>query len=763
MSGQWPQHAQPQTGFAYPGYPPHYPQQQFAPVPQHYQHAPQPIPYQNYHSPQAGPYQHHPEYQQAPPFKQPVAQPTPDTCYNCGSPEHWAQSCPEPRREIPAGDLNRVNIARPSKKFRPNYIPPVITKYPVPPNVQNHHGSHQGHGAQPYQQPTIAQYHNVHGQPTFIPTHSPTHYQYSQWYESNQHQVHQNSQNPYGHNTYPQPQYSYHDSPKSLPYGQQYSASVSADGLPQPHDSYPDYGQGPPYQGPPKNTYPIPPPNARRMSFSTARAFSEQSNGMPSQSASGQTISGPPLTDNTGPQFAVVQSDEIEEDDMTLLDISDVPVDAEGYGGRNAQLTQHPIPASVEDFEKLDELICGSECHGNENIKSKFVNSENLYSFLERSTYEEDNKLEGGDPVFFYNNYESLDVPFEILSESRGRLTSSELKTVLLGGHADTQNPTRRPGSAYSEDHGYRTHSIMSPIEPSSHYRRNTSSRRQSQSSVDSDTRPILSAQETEDRLAALGVTGTPKPVRAPARPYPPPNSSHGPINGVTPTPSYENEGRNSHASGNMSSSRSRSPQRDNVAIYDQSRPYSIDRRSPPPLNDGNRTPTYLRAEPSSRDRAYAPAHLPDHIKAWASTEHDPFDPEDKDPDELLYPDHPHPETNYDQHNPPPPPHIPPPARRTTSDLLSKRDRVSSSPGSNKKRHENYSIRGPDSVDNYHQPESPVKLKSERSYARKRSRDQKDEDSDDEQSKERRRQHDDVTPKLKRRQPKVAEAYSRRW
>ena len=150
--------------------------------------------------------------------------------------------------------------------------------------------------------------------------------------------------------------------------------------------------------------------------------------------------------------------------------------------------------------------------------------------------------------------------------------------------------------------------------------------------------------------------------------------------------------------------------------------------------------------------------YQPDEIKAWASTEHDPFDPEDKDPDELLYPDHPFDDIHYDQHNPPPPPHIPLPIKRTTSDFLPNRG-GHISPSSNKKRNENRIIHGPDSTDGYHQSQSPVKLKSERSYDRKRSRDQKDDDDYDEQNKERRRQHDDVTPKLKRRQPKVAEAY----
>ena len=52
---------------------------------------------------------------------------------------------------------------------------------------------------------------------------------------------------------------------------------------------------------------------------------------------------------------------------------------------------------------------------------------------------------------------------------------------------------------------------------------------------------------------------------------------------------------------------------------------------------------------------------------------------------------------------------------------------------------------------------SPTKLRSERSNGRKREYDNRE--SSDESETPGRRQADDVTPKLKRRQPKVAEAY----
>ncbi len=56
------------------------------------------------------------------------------------------------------------------------------------------------------------------------------------------------------------------------------------------------------------------------------------------------------------------------------------------------------------------------------------------------------------------------------------------------------------------------------------------------------------------------------------------------------------------------------------------------------------------------------------------------------------------------------------------------------------------------------QSASPVKLRAGGSNGRKRDFDNRD-DSSDEGETQGRRQVDDVTPKLKRRQPKVAEAY----
>lgn len=108
---------------------------------------------------------------------------------------------------------------------------------------------------------------------------------------------------------------------------------------------------------------------------------------------------------------------------------------------------------------------------------------------------------------------------------------------------------------------------------------------------------------------------------------------------------------------------------------------------------------------------------------------------------------------------PPPPPPLP---KRKSSTLDGAQDSPIS-PGS-LHVHNGFAAYNPDQVNTYSgfaadgKLYSPVKIRSERVVVRKREYDTRD-SSDDEQGKERKRQIDDVTPKLKRRQPKVAAAY----
>ena len=176
--------------------------------------------------------------------------------------------------------------------------------------------------------------------------------------------------------------------------------------------------------------------------------------------------------------------------------------------------------------------------------------------------------------------------------------------------------------------------------------------------------------------------------------------------------------------------------------------------RSPPMKDNLSSMRRQASTPPPFRERT--PVFEQKRDKVWAATEHDPFDPEDEDPDDLeLSNSEPSTYMHYDQHNPPPPPHSTPPPRHVHL-THSRSQEHQGLPELPQRRQTSHPTNGSEQKDKSLQGGSPVKPNHERSHDRKRE--WKD-DSDDEPQNERRRQHDDVTPKLKRRQPRVAEAY----
>ncbi|KAH8808953.1 hypothetical protein F5884DRAFT_882836 [Xylogone sp. PMI_703] len=175
-------------------------------------------------------------------------------CYNCGLEGHYVMGCPEPTRAIPAGlaAARAAGASHPAKKDSSNDgrpfqqgqsshrqrsgaivtrypVPksaPVITRYAVPPHVSPGYAGSQG----PYQQP-YQQYGGFNQPPAYQGPHVPP--------------------NPYG--PYPPgqqysgagPQFQYGQAQGAQPYGNQPPAygTPGYQGPPAPYSQYPQPGQ----------------------------------------------------------------------------------------------------------------------------------------------------------------------------------------------------------------------------------------------------------------------------------------------------------------------------------------------------------------------------------------------------------------------------------------------------------------------------------------------------------------------------------------
>jgi hypothetical protein len=229
--------------------------------------------------------------------------------------------------------MARQSVQRPVKKFRPDYIPPVITKYAVPPHVQAMHGTTPGYGGQTYPQPAAQAYQTSYGQPTPLsaqPYGQPTpysaqpygHSHYQQWPENQQ--QHAQAESFQRRNTYPQQLYNGYGPTPYYPPGQQYASPVSAHGAQQYSGLNPPYNTGEQHQGPQYVSYASASPGVPQSPYEAAQLQAGlNSGGIRPNSASRSRSMTQSVT--PGVQQAVAPEDTNEELDLALLDIPDLP------------------------------------------------------------------------------------------------------------------------------------------------------------------------------------------------------------------------------------------------------------------------------------------------------------------------------------------------------------------------------------------------------------------------------------------------------
>ncbi|KAL8772677.1 MAG: hypothetical protein Q9209_002338 [Squamulea sp. 1 TL-2023] len=413
------------------------PQQQYSP-PQQY--GPQQYPPQQqfpsqmqYSSHQGGQYQN-----QNPPISNAAYAshfqhlPAQQGCYNCGSPAHWAQACPEPKRDTPAGAYSRPP---PLKRQKPN--PPVITKYAVPSHVQQQHASTPQGFAPSYAQQSSAQYRGPHGPPTPQSGQSP-HQQWSQQpYQQQQQQAPSHQQQypqPYQQTGYQHQQQTYVPNAPPTP-ATPYASHLLNQASPQAaHHNAASYFTNGHYQ---QSLC----PQAHQMSSASpvhavAQADSNQQQHLATanditsvrQSSRNSSVSMHSMSVTPSPEPVEVTREEYD-DDLSILDVPDIPVVTQGSF---ANLVDRPLPANFIVADALEPFEPPPP-ENNGRCQSKYTVIDKLSTFttcIKKTKYWDDMK---SDPIFSCCSESSILIPMEqILVMYRTRREDEEFEPADL-------------------------------------------------------------------------------------------------------------------------------------------------------------------------------------------------------------------------------------------------------------------------------------------------------------------------------------------
>ena len=252
-----------------------------------------------------------------------------------------------------------------------------------------------------------------------------------------------------------------------------------------------------------------------------------------------------PHSENPKTQTVEFTNGRSGEDDLNALDIPDMPPSSTTLtdeiiltGRVSFHLIKRPLPSNfvvadaIAPFEasSVEDLgLCESK-YWPKGVLSK------LYQHV-RDTSDWDDLL--NDPIFLSIPDESEIIPIEDLTSLYNQSHCGDGNEQLEERVQEVVEEVKSPQDG--EDTG----DVMDSLEHAlSEGRRKQPDAKCT--TTDTPKEPVNPRTDTEELLASLGVTGAPKPVRAPARPYPP--------------PSLEQQGR--ATSNHRSWSSSRSPSR---------------------------------------------------------------------------------------------------------------------------------------------------------------------------------------------------------
>lgn len=213
-------------------------------------------------------------------------------------------------------------------------------------------------------------------------------------------------------------------------------------------------------------------------------------------------------------------NDEFEENNLNMLDIPDLPSSSHHLtdqkilaGGTSIRLIGRPLPANfivADAISPIDPPRPENDGH----CVSKYQCRGSLKNLLQHVKNTDDWDELSKDPIFL------------TISDESQAISIQHLKSIYNPQLVDenSQEAESQVDEAMEETKSTRNGSDAWDVMDSLEHALNAGRHKGNGSTRSSSSTQSKPHKDTEEVLAALGVTGAPKPVRAPARPYPPPS-----------------------------------------------------------------------------------------------------------------------------------------------------------------------------------------------------------------------------------------------